>query len=197
MLFRVSVYLSLFICREIGNTTIDLASRVFVRNTHPMQRARGQRVRGSLTWWNCFERIRPLLQLPAVGCAVSCMAWLGCAFSAPLVVWIVTIALAIYLLWSGSGGIVPAIAWVSLLILSVLVTDIRPEMWLNVRPYRYWARIVTALWLAGAGVAWFLSQHGDLCARYPQGLCRKLRLLSLISMCVGASLGTLLFDIKG
>ncbi|MEM8714582.1 MAG: hypothetical protein AAGE92_02225 [Cyanobacteria bacterium P01_G01_bin.4] len=135
--------------------------------------------------------------MPAVGCAVLGMAWLGCAFSAPLVVWIVTIALTIYLLWSGSGGIVPAIAWISLLILSVLVTDIRPDMWLDVRPYRYWARIMAALWLAGSGIAWFLSQHGDLCARYPQGLCRQLRLLSLLSMCVGACLGTLLFDVEG
>ena len=42
-----------------------------------------------------------------------------------------------------------------------------------------------------------ISQHGDLCARYPNGLCRQLRLLSLLSMCVGACLGTLLFDVEG
>ena len=163
-----------------------------VRNDNLLQKGRGHLTRGAY-----LDRIRPLLQLPAVGCAVLGMAWMGCAFSAPLFVWIVTIALTIYLLWSGSGGIVPAIAWVSLLILSILVTDIRPDIWMEVRPYRYWARIVAAMWLTGTGIAWFLCQHGDLCARYPHGLCRQLRWLSLLSMCVGASMGTLLFDVEG
>ncbi|MGK7910935.1 MAG: hypothetical protein AB4050_05535 [Synechococcus sp.] len=150
-----------------------------------------------MTWRAPLDRVRPLLQMPVVSLAVLGMAWMGCAFSAPIAVWVVSGALFIYLLWSGRGGIVPAITWISLLILLILVADVRPEIWQEVRPYRYWARIVFAMWMVGVGIVCFLSQHGDLCARYPQGLCKRLRLLSAIGMCVGFFMGTLLFDAEG
>lgn len=156
-----------------------------------------QRPRNYLTWGAHFDRIRPLLYMPVASGAVLAMAWVGCAFSAPPVVWVVSGGLLVYLLWSGSGGIVPAISWISLLILVILISDVRPEIWQELRPYRYWARIVSAMWIAGVGIVWFLSRHGDLCARYPTKLCRQLQLMSSLGMCAGASLGTLLFDAEG
>lgn len=144
-----------------------------------------------------LTRIRPLLQLPVVSGAIVVLVWIGCAFSVKPLLWICTSTVVIYLLWTGNGGIVPAVTWVTVLIVLAIVADVRPDIWQGVRPYRMWARILGSLWLTGTGTVFFLGQQGELCSSYPGKLCIQLRLISVASALVGGCMGKLLFDVGG
>ena len=142
-----------------------------------------------------LSRIRPLLQLPIVSAGVVIFTWGMNILYAPTSLWIVTGLVAIYLLWVGKAGILPASMWISFLIFLAILNDQRPHFWFEGRSlYRYWAMGLGLFWSLGVGLVYFISHHVEICARYPSKIYQQLRVLSLAAIVSGYCLGQLLYE---
>ncbi|PSN18607.1 hypothetical protein C7271_11660 [filamentous cyanobacterium CCP5] len=141
--------------------------------------------------------LRCSIQLLTLVFGFGLSGWGLSSFGVPLLVWLSTGLVIVYLIWVGKGGIFPASVWITLLISLSVGFDIFPTFWPQDLHYRHWARGLMLIWAAAVAGAWLLGRYGEALGQYPPRQRQTVRLLTLGAMAVGLRLGQIVHQLSG
>jgi hypothetical protein len=129
----------------------------------------------SLTW-----QFGPLLL------GVGLWGWCLAAFATPFPLVLFTGLVVAYLIAVGPSGIVPASAWISLLITLVVALDLFPPFWPNSLPYKHWAMTVLLLWGLSLAIVYLLARQGERLQQSPGALVGRVITISVLYLALQA-----------